>query len=76
MLPKTFFGIVVIVCLMFIPAIIIGLLAFLGAFAVWDRAKHQPEHIPMYSMVGHRKLSKKDAYQGAIMCLLLGIFSS
>ena len=59
---------------MYIPAIIIGLLNFLGAFAVWDRVKNQPEDIPMYSMWGNRKLSKKDAYLGAVMCLLLGIF--
>jgi hypothetical protein len=63
-----------IIHLMYVPAIIIGLLGFLGAFAVWDRAKHQPEAIPMYSLVGHRELSKKDAYLGAIMVLLLGIF--
>jgi ABC-type phosphate transport system permease subunit len=71
---KTFFGIAVIVCLMYVPAIIIGLFGFLGAIILWDSAKHQPEDISMYSMRGHRKLSKKGAYLGAIMCLLLGIF--
>lgn len=59
---------------MYIPVIIIGLAGFLRAFAVWNRAKNQPEDIPIYSIVGHRKLSKKDAYLGAIMCLLLGKF--
>jgi len=64
----------VLVYSMYIPAIIIGLTAFLGAFSVWDRVKHQPEDVPMYSLFGHRKLSKKDVYVGAVMLLLLGVF--
>jgi hypothetical protein len=57
---------------MYIPAIIIGLAAFLGAFSAWDRARHQPEGVPMYSL-GHRELSKKDVYVGAVGILILGV---
>jgi hypothetical protein len=70
---KLFLSMNVLVYSMYIPAIIIGLAAFLGAFSVWDRAKHQPDDIPMYGW-GHRKLSKKDVYVGAVMLLLLGVF--
>jgi hypothetical protein len=59
---------------MYVPAIIIGIAAFLGAFGVWDRAKHQPEGVPIYSLLGHRELSKKDVCVGAVALLLLGVF--
>jgi len=59
---------------MFIPAIIIGLLGFLGAYSGWYRVKNQPEDIPMYSMVGHQRLSKKSVYLGVILLLLFSTF--
>jgi hypothetical protein len=54
--------------------ILIGLLAFLAAFSLWMRAKNQPEDIPMYSFLGHRRLSKWDGYIAAIGCLFMGMF--
>jgi len=59
---------------MYIPAILTGLLGFLGAFAAWDRARHQPDDVPMYSLVGHKKLSKREVYGAAVGALLMGIF--
>ncbi len=53
--------------------ILIGLACFLVAFDLWSRAKKQPEDIPMYSNAGHRILSKKDAYVGALLSLIMGI---
>jgi len=53
--------------------ILLGLMSFLAAFGLWDRARNQPEDIPMYSMFGHRDVSKKDVYNTAIMLLILGI---
>jgi hypothetical protein len=57
-----------------IVRIITGLLAVLGAFVIWDRVRHQPEGIPMYSLRGHKKLTKKNAYVGAVVLGFLGVF--
>jgi len=58
---------------MFVIPILMGLACFLAAIGLWTRAKTQPEDIPMYSFRGHRILSKRDVYVGAVLCLVIGI---
>jgi len=53
--------------------VLIGFALFLVAFDLWSRARKQPEDIPMYSLAGHRLLSRKDAYVGAFLSLIVGI---
>jgi len=53
--------------------VLIGFACFLVAFDLWSRARKQPEDIPMYSLAGHRLLSRKDAYVGAFLSLIVGI---
>jgi len=52
---------------------LLGLMSFLAAFGLWDRARNQPEDIPMYSMFGHRDVSKKVVCNTASIPLILGI---
>jgi hypothetical protein len=54
--------------------LLLGLLSFLAAFSLWDRARRQPEDIPIYSFYGHLEGSRKDVYNGAIALLIIGVF--
>ena len=58
---------------MFVVPILMGLACFLAALSLWTRAKIQPEDIPMFSLRGHRILSKKDVHVGAVLFLIMGI---
>jgi hypothetical protein len=52
--------------------VLVGLLGYLASLSLWIRARKQPEDVPMYSLYGHRRLSRKDVYVGAIVFPVLG----